>query len=144
MTATKPGRAWHAALLVLLVAVAGCATQPFDNANLGSAASSETVAPDRRLQDRLLALDPEHISDAGVREVLAKGPTPRIMLLHGGVYPVHLIMYSFGQFLTGMGYPEAKIRDPGNGDWSYSPYLRTEQLAASSRGNTSTMACDRC
>ena len=129
MTATKRSRAWHAALLVLLVAVAGCATQPFDSANPGPATSSETVAPDRRLQDRLLALDPEHISDADVREVLAKGSTPRIILLHGGVYPVHLVMYSFGQFLTGMGYPEAKIRDPGNGDWSYSPYLRTEQLA---------------
>jgi len=115
MTATKRSRAWHAALLVLLVAVAGCATQPFDSANPGPATSSETVAPDRRLQDRLLALDPEHISDADVREVLAKGSTPRIILLHGGVYPVHLVMYSFGQFLTGMGYPEAKIRDPGTG-----------------------------
>jgi pimeloyl-ACP methyl ester carboxylesterase len=38
-------------------------------------------------------------------------------------------MESFGRFLTGMGYPEAKIRDPGNGDWSYSPYLWTVQIA---------------
>ena len=51
------------------------------------------------------------------------------MLLHGGIYPVHLVMESFGAFLTGMGYPEAGIRDPGSGDWSYSPYLQTSQLA---------------
>ncbi len=47
-------------------------------------------APDPALQERLLALDPEHISDRDVRETLAQGPTPRIMLLHGGIYPVHL------------------------------------------------------
>ncbi len=78
--------------------------------------------PGAAWQERLLALDPEHITDADVRETLAKGPTPRIMLLHGGVYPVHLLMVSFGHFLTEMGYPEARIRDPGNRDWSYSPY----------------------
>ena len=38
-------------------------------------------------------------------------------------------MESFGRFLTGMGYPEASIRDPGSGDWSYSPYMHTTQLA---------------
>ena len=43
------------------------------------------------------------------------------MLLHGGIYPVHLVMESFGRFLVGMGYPEAKIRDPGDGRWSHSP-----------------------
>ena len=62
-------------------------------------------------------------------DVLAKGPAPRIMLVHGGVYPVHLAMTSFGTFLVAMGYPEAKIRDPGNGDWSYSPYSTTAWLA---------------
>jgi len=124
----KP-RTLVAVLVVLVFAIAGCATQPFDATNVGQAAIDKTALPDPSIQDRLLALDPEHISEKDVREVLAKGPTPRIMLLHGGVYPVHLVMSSFGQFLTGMGYPEAKIRDPGNGDWSYSPYLRTEQLA---------------
>jgi len=45
-----------------------------------------------------------------------------VMLLHGGIYPVHLIMASFGRFLVGMGYPEDAIRDPGTREWSYSPY----------------------
>jgi hypothetical protein len=121
-------RYWIVALVVTL-AIAGCATQPFDETSAGKAALRGTSMPDRAVQDRLLALDPEHISEADIRDVLSKGPTPRIILLHGGVYPVHLVMMSFGRFLTGMGYPEAKIRDPGSGDWSYSPYLRTEQIA---------------
>ena len=125
-----PTSRWLAVLFAaLLLAIAGCATQPFDETATGRAALGSTRVPDRALQDRLLALDPEHISDNDVRNALAQGPTPRIILLHGGVYPVRLVMLSFGRFLTEMGYPESKIRDPGNGDWSYSPYLRTEQLA---------------
>jgi hypothetical protein len=80
------------------------------------------VALDRATEDRILALDPLHVTEADVRGVLAKAPAPRIMLLHGGIYPVHLIMVSFGHFLVGMGYPEASIRDPGTREWSYSPY----------------------
>ena len=61
--------------------------------------------------------------------VLASGPTPRVVLLHGGIYPVHLAMESFGGFLAGMGYPEAKIRSPADGSWSHSPYESSVQLA---------------
>ena len=117
-----------ASFIALSLALAGCATQPFEQVPAGVDPAMRW-APDAALQARLLALDPEHVSDRDVRETLVKGPTPRIMLLHGGVYPVHLVMESFGSFLTGMGYPEAQIRDPGNGDWSYSPYLQTSQLA---------------
>ena len=126
--------AWLAALSLALAA--GCATQPADESAPPPGATAPRVGtplaarmPDRTVQERLMALDPEHISDRDVRETLAKGPTPRIMLLHGGVYPVHLLMQSFGVFLTRMGYPEARIRDPGNGDWSYSPYVPTSWLA---------------
>ncbi len=38
-------------------------------------------------------------------------------------------MVSFGQFLIGMGYPEAAIRHPGDGRWSHSPYEDSAQLA---------------
>ncbi len=85
------------------------------------------VAP--ALAARILALDPEHISETDVKDVLVRGPTPRIMLLHGGIYPVHLSMTSFGHFLVGMGYPEDKIRGPRSGDWSHSPYEDAERLA---------------
>jgi len=114
------------ALIALAVALAGCATQPPGEA---AAELATPAMPGRALQERLLALDPAHISDQDVREVLAKGPTPRIILIHGGVYPVHLLMESFGRFLAGMGYPEARIRDPRDGAWSYSPYMATTQLA---------------
>lgn len=92
-------------------------------------ASAFASVPAFAVQQRLLALDPAHLSDADVRDVLAKGPAPRIILLHGGVYPVYLLMKSFGIFLTRMGYPEAAIRDPGNGDWSYSPYEASTDIA---------------
>ena len=117
-----------ASLTALTLALAGCATQPFEQLPTNARPASRWTS-DAALQGRIMALDPAHISDRDVREVLAKGPTPRVMLLHGGVYPVHLVMESFGAFLTGMGYPEAGIRDPGSGDWSYSPYLQTSQLA---------------
>lgn len=84
---------------------------------------------DRAIEDRILAMDPERVSQADVRNVLAKGPTPRIILMHGGIYPVHLAMESFGKFLAEMGYPEGAMRDPIDGTWSHSPYEDAERLA---------------
>ncbi len=113
-----------AVLLAIAVAVGsvGCATQPPASARAEANADPFASVPPAAVRDRLLALDPDHISGRDVRETLAKGPTPRIMLLHGGIFPVYLLMKSFGIFLTRMGYPESRIRDPGSGDWSYSPY----------------------
>jgi hypothetical protein len=100
----------------LAIALAGCATPPVDPGRSGAGPTSSELAA------RTLALDPERVSDTDVREVLAKGPTPRIVLIHGGIYPVHLVMQSFGEFLVGMGYPESAIRDPGDASYSWSPY----------------------
>lgn len=83
---------------------------------------------DAALEDRILALDPNRISERDVRDTLARGPAPRLFLLHGGVFPVHLIMESFARYLNQMGYPEASVRDPATGDWSYTPYDTTEHL----------------
>lgn len=130
---TSPFRFLTIALTALSLALAGCATQPpLEERAAGPTRAAELAPPhlpDRALQDRLLALDPEHISDRDVRETLAKGPTPRIILIHGGVYPVYLLMQSFGHFLRAMGYPEARVRDPRDNAWSYSPYMSTGQLA---------------
>jgi hypothetical protein len=129
-----PTRSLHFLLaLAWLFVGAGCATvrpaaparSPEKPENL-SVLRSVTV--EHALEDRILSLDPEHISAADVA-TLAAGPTPQIMLLRGGIYPVHLAMESFGEFLVGMGYPEAKIRDPETGEWSYSPYDSSERLA---------------
>jgi hypothetical protein len=122
-------------LAAVTLALTGCVTAPtgaYDAANAGRpspGAVLKSLAIDRAIEDRILALDPAHISDNDVRETLARGPTPRIILLHGGVYPVHLLMVSFGKFLSQMGYPEVHIGDPADGEWSYSPYLPTTQLA---------------
>jgi hypothetical protein len=122
--------------LFIALLLAGCATAPpdTDRARLeaqrvekGSVLAESRVPP--ALQDKIFALDPEHVSDGDVRTVLAAGPTPRIVNLHGGIYPVHLVMESFGRFLIGMGYPEAKIRHPGDGRLSHSPYENSAQIA---------------
>jgi hypothetical protein len=112
----RPLRFLAAAALALILA--GCATPALDSAGV----APRKPTSDQTLTARTLALDPERVSDADVREVLAKGPTPRIVLIHGGIFPVHLVMQSFAEFLIGMGYPEAAIRDPGDGSFSWSPY----------------------
>jgi len=115
------------------LAVGGCATRPAGAPEPPPRPEARSVlrsiAIDRALEDRILALNPERITADDVRTTLSAGPTPHIILLHGGVYPVHLAMRSFGRFLTGMGYPEAKIRNPGDRRWSHSPYEDSAQLA---------------
>ena len=72
---------------------------------------------------------PDNVSAEDVRDTLSKVPAPRVILLHGGVFPVHLAMTSFAQFLIGMGYPAEQIRHPADGSWSHSPYERSERVA---------------
>jgi len=114
-------------------ALAGCAVEPVKVDVVAPREGDYTVlrsrAIDRALEDRILALDAERVTARDVADVLSKAPAPRVMLVHGGVYPVHLAMSSFGTFLVAMGYPEAKIRDPHSGEWSYSPYTLTTRLA---------------
>ncbi|MCL4799502.1 MAG: hypothetical protein KJ025_07940 [Burkholderiales bacterium] len=122
-------RTWTGILkLALPVALAlaggGCATAP-----VGDAPRAAPPRVDAALAARILALDPERISEGDVRDTLARGPTPQIIGLHGGIYPVHLAMTDFAEFLIGMGYPEAKVRHPGDGRYSHSPYESSEALA---------------
>ena len=121
--------------LALAFVVASCATTRTTEPGVGAAqpASPQAVlrslALDEAIEARILALDPERVSDSDVRTVLAAGPTPRIVALHGGIYPVHLLMSSFSRFLAGMGYPQAKLRHPGDGRRSHSPYENSTQIA---------------
>jgi hypothetical protein len=114
-----------------ILAAGGCATRPAKAPEPQPVANSvmRSLALDRALEDRILALDPERVSEDDVRTTLAAAPAPQIILLHGGVYPVHLVMESFGRFLAGMGYPEARIRDRGDRRWSHSPYEDSAHLA---------------
>ena len=116
------------------IVLSGCATAPLEppsedlrEAKAGSVLRSLSI--DRAVEDRILALDPERIGEDDLRDALAKGPTPRIFEVHGGVYPVQVLMQSFAEFLIGMGYPENRIRDPGDGAFSRSPYEDSEHQA---------------
>jgi hypothetical protein len=82
---------------------------------------------DTALAARILALDPVHISDLDVREILANAPAPRIIALSGSLGLV--TMEPFARFLAAMGYPEERIRDPANGEWSYSSFGDSTALA---------------
>ena len=130
-------------LIAVAAVVAGCATPdpaPPESARaiavVAAAATPakgsvlRSAAVDGALENRILALDPNHVSEADVATTLSKAPAPHIMLIHGGVYPVHLMMESTGKFLVKMGYPEDRIRDPGKDRrWSYSPYEDSAHLA---------------
>ncbi len=112
----------------------GCAAPQHAVAPERAAAAAPYVAPalpamDAVLEQRILALNPENISETDVRTTLAAGPTPRIILLHGGVVGTNLLMASFGRFLSGMGYPADRIRDPSDNSWSQQPFGSTERLA---------------
>jgi hypothetical protein len=115
--------------------IGGCAMPrpvtraPESVAGIEAGALQRSFAIDPALERRILALDPEHLTEHDVRTTLALGPTPRIILLHGGVYGTHLLMMNFGKFLVGMGYAQAKIRDPADGEYSQSPFGSTERLA---------------
>jgi pimeloyl-ACP methyl ester carboxylesterase len=123
------------AAVLSVVALAGCVattppiTQVYPKDPPTGPALLRSLPVDRALEDRILALDPQRVTPRDVRETLAQGPTPRIVLLHGGVYPVHLSMNSLALFLIGMGYPEAKIRDAGDGEFSHGPYGSSERIA---------------
>jgi hypothetical protein len=79
-------------------------------------------------EDKILALDPLHVTAKDIREVLSNAPAPRIINIHGGSSPARQPMISFSHFLVGMGYPEASIRNPGDGTWTFSCYENSEMI----------------
>ena len=114
------------ALFTLLITA--CASNvPQQTAPLATDQPTFLLAP--QMQDRILALDPEQVTERDVREILALSPAPRVISIHGGIYPVHLVMKSFAEFLVGMGYPESSIRLPGDGSYSFSCYDSSEKIA---------------
>jgi hypothetical protein len=75
----------------------------------------------------LARLDCDNVDAAGVRDVLAHVPAPRVMLIAGSL--PFVTMDPFGRFLIAMGYPEASIRDPHSGALSVSGYEDGAKLA---------------
>ena len=75
----------------------------------------------------MLALDPERISAADVRDVLARAPPPRVINLQGSL--AWVTMQPFAEYLVAMGYPEDRLRNPADGTLSYSSFADSEKLA---------------
>lgn len=73
-----------------------------------------------------LALDCNRLTAADL-PALAALPAPRVIALSGSV-PI-VTMEPFAQFLIGMGYPEAALRDPQDGALAQSSYQDSEALA---------------
>jgi hypothetical protein len=110
-----------------LRAAAVCACVIAFHALLHALDAAALTTLDPALGARLRALDCENVSAADVRDVLSKAPAPRIVLLQGSVPLV--TMDSFARFLIGMGYPEDRLRNPRDGDLSYSSFADSAALA---------------
>lgn len=131
------GRRWMlpAALALTALMASGCETEPSvaaDPARLARSPAQSvlpSVTADRAVEDRILALDPTRVTADDVRNTLSKAPAPQIILVHRGIIGVYLAMVSTGQFLTAMGYPENRIRHPGDRRWSHSCYENSAQIA---------------
>jgi len=111
------------AAAVLIAAIMGTP------AGLAAAPLPGVAAVDASSEDRILALDPEQISAAQVRDVLSRAPAPRIISLQGSL--AWITMQPFAEYLVAMGFPEERLRNPANGTLSYSSFADSERLAGS-------------
>lgn len=93
----------------------------------GIAQDRRALCTDASVEEKVLRLDPERVTETDIRDVLSRCAAPRIIALNGSL-PVRM-MDSFSEFLIGMGYPEESIRDPRNGALSYSSYISSVRLA---------------
>jgi hypothetical protein len=122
-------------LLGTVFLVSGCATyvrhglDPAQARQVENSTVRRECALSRETEQKILALDPEHVTEKDIRGVLSQVPAPRIINIHGGVYPVHRRMIAFSEFLIGMGYPGASIANPGDGTYTFSCYESSEKLA---------------
>jgi hypothetical protein len=120
--------------LVLIISLfTGCAT--YHRSSLpptkAKAAEQQFHLPSlsRDLEDKILALDPLHVSGRDIRDVLSHAPAPRIINIHGGIYPVHTRLISFSEFLIGMGYPAFSITNVNDGTYTFSCYESSDLVA---------------
>jgi hypothetical protein len=130
------GTPWLLALcLGLSLVAAGCKTATTQK---NTAAPGETLlrTPSYRnyslsseTRDRILALDPERVTETDIRNVLADAPAPRLITIHGGLLPMEGSLASFAQFLVGMGYPRASIENPRDGSVAFGYYVSSEKLS---------------
>jgi pimeloyl-ACP methyl ester carboxylesterase len=98
-------------------------------APLEKAVVARTQTMPRDLEDKILALDPEHVTGQDIRETLVRAPAPQIINIHGGLTAVIPMMASFSEFLAGMGYPLASITNGADGTYSFSCLESSDMIA---------------
>ena len=108
-----------------MILLHGCSHVDYQSKDIGR--NQQGLPPDTALQEMILGLNPQHITENDIREVLSKCPAPRIINLNGS-FP-WVTMDSFSRFLIEMGYPEESILNPQNNSLSYSSYISSEKLA---------------
>ena len=122
------------AVLAVALVLAGCGRidlMPAEAAKVAQIEGTHGVRPSslsREQENRILALNPEHVTDADVRRTLADAPAPHIINIHGGIATVVKRLESFTRFLDGLGYPEQAMRHPG-GNHTISCYEDAEMIA---------------
>jgi pimeloyl-ACP methyl ester carboxylesterase len=122
-------------IALVALSISGCASsdyqyrEPTYNEPVVRGAVLRNLQLELRLQNEILALDPEHLTEQDIKNVLSRAPAPRIINIHGGLPLVYVAMESFSKFLIGMGYPEGRIRNPADGAYSYSSYKNSADLA---------------
>ncbi len=113
----------------------GCATvarhgPPAERAEeMGRSMAHRSLGLPPEIENRVLAIDPEHVTRQDIADTLSITPAPRIINIHGGIYPVYLEMISFAEFLVGMGYPRASLTNPVDGSYSFSCYESSTKIA---------------
>jgi hypothetical protein len=126
---------FHTFLLAAALLSPGCALydrhglSPKRAQAIASRLASSEFKPTPALEACILALDPEHVTDADVRGPLAQSPAPHIVNIHGGIAPVQRSMISFSHFLMGMGYPGISITNPSDGTYTFSCYEDADMIA---------------
>jgi hypothetical protein len=121
--------------LSIALLVSGCATytrrglDPEHAYEVELSSVRREFALSRETEEAILGLDPEHVTEADIRGALAGAPAPRIITIHGGIYPVHRRMISFCEFLIGMGYPGGSLTNPADGTYTFSCYESSTKIA---------------
>jgi len=122
-------------ILCLAFVVAGCGNyhrrglngEPLRQAEGAFTGAAPQLPP--QIEEKILGLNPTHVSAEEIRDVLSHAPAPRVINIHGGLARVIPRMVSFSEFLIGMGYPAASLTNPSDGTYSFSCYENSEKLA---------------
>ena len=120
-------RVLRGAQLAALIGAVPMVLTPAAAGHAEEAARQPVRALDAAAMREVRALDCARVTAADVAHLLARGPTPRIILLQGSLAPVN--MEPFADFLIAMGYPPQQIRDPRDGRTSQASFEGSQRWA---------------